>query len=44
MKDAFSLVTSASINKLKATYQMTWEDIFRAQFGGTIIAKLYNGT
>jgi hypothetical protein len=44
MKAAFSLLTSNSLRSLSGKYALTWDSILEAQFGGTLISKLYNGT
>jgi hypothetical protein len=31
-------------NYLKGVYSLSWEAIFKGQFGGTILSRLYTGT
>jgi hypothetical protein len=43
-KTAFSFLSSDKLKLAKNVYDMSWEHIFKANFGGTLISKLYNGT
>lgn len=43
MKSAWSFVSSKSLHTLKQRYELSWEAIFKAQFGGTVLSKLYSG-
>jgi len=43
-RSALSIISNEKLKSVKGVYSLTWETIFKAQFGGTIISKLYNGT
>jgi len=43
-RTAFSVLTSWYKDRKVLKYDLSWEEIFKGQFGGTLISKLYNGT